>query len=169
MDRRFLLFVLGTGIIFLLSPMALAASPLDGTQWRVEITPKGAEIPHYIDRLGFKEGKFTSVIFERKGFLSSPYTLTDKKGGPIVWEVKQKSEAEGDLSWQGELKGDAMSGTVSWKQADGTVVDHTFTGSPAKEEPPTPEVTEPPAPEPKPKAPAPKASAPKAKKAPPSQ
>ena len=131
--------VMGIVILSAVGGVALAASPLDETQWRLEITAKGAEIPKYIDRARFHKGIFTSAIFERKGFLTSRYTVTKKEGGSIVWEVTQTSEAEGTLSWRGELKGDAMTGTLRWTQTDRTVVNHTFTGKP-------------PAPKPKPEA-----------------
>ncbi len=119
--------------------ITLAASPLNGTKWRVEITPKGAEIPWYVDQVRFEDGNFTSAIFARKGFSTSPYTLTEKGGGPLIWEATQTSETEGTLSWRGELEGDSMKGTVIGEQPDGKVVNHTFTGR---------KVTEPPAPKP---------------------
>jgi hypothetical protein len=140
---------MGLIVFYMLGSVALAASPLEETRWRVEITPKGSEIPHHIDRLRFENGKFTSVIFERKGFLTVPYTPTGKVGGPIAWEARQKSDTDGDLSWHGEVQGDAMKGTLVWKQPNGTVINHSFIGSRVKEEPLAPEATQPPAPKPK--------------------
>ena len=128
-SMRWMSWLIGVAVFSILGSVALAESPLDGTEWRLEITPKGAEIPFYIDWVRFEDGNFTSVIFERKGFLTSRYTLTEKGDGPIVWEVKQKSETEGDLSWRGEPQEDAMTGTLRWTQADGTVIDHTLTGN----------------------------------------
>jgi hypothetical protein len=105
----------------------------------VEITPKGAEIPWYVDQFRFEDGNFTSVIFARRGFSTSRYTFTEQGGGPLIWEATQTSETEGTLSWRGELEGDSMKGTVIGEQPDRTVVNHTFTGR---------KVTEPPAPKP---------------------
>ena len=138
---RWIYWLMGVVILSAIGGVALAASALDGTQWRVEMTPTGAVIPFYIDRVHFDDGKFTSVVFERKGFPSSLYTLTENAGGPIVWEVKQKSETEGNLSWHAELQEDAMDGTVVWKQPDGTVINYTLTGRPGIDEPPAPEQT----------------------------
>lgn len=159
----------GVVVLSIWGGVALAASPLDETEWRLEITPKGAEIPWYIDRVRFHEGEFSSAIFERKGFRKSRYTAK-KEGGSIVWEIMQTSEAEGSLAWHGELQEEAMKGTLRWTKADGEVVNHTFAGGKFVAEPAPPEVTpEAPAPEPKPKAsapePKPKASTPKTKKA----
>ncbi len=127
---RWTYWLIGVVILSVMGGVAIAASVLDGTKWRVEMTPKGSAIPQYIDRALFQDGNFTSVIFERKGFLTSRYTVTEKEGSLIVWEVTQTSEPEGTLSWRGELQGDAMTGTLRWIQADGTVVNHTFTGKP---------------------------------------
>lgn len=135
--------LIGLVVFSMLGGIALAASPLDGTQWRVELTPKGATIPFHVDRVRFEEGNFTSAIFAPKGFSMSRYTLTEKTGG-AVWTTTQKSPTEGTLSWRGELKGESMNGTLSWEQPDGKIESYTFTGR---------KVTEPP-PEPEPKAPA---------------
>lgn len=113
----------------ILSPVVLGLSDIEKTEWRVEITPEGATIPHHIDRLRFEKGGFVSIIFERKGFASSPYTLSEKGGGLIVWDAKQKSETEGALNWHGELQGNVLKGTLTWSQPDGTVVAHSLSGS----------------------------------------
>jgi len=136
---RWMYWLMGVVILSVMGGVALAASALDGTKWRVEMTREGGVIPSFIDRVHFDDGKFTSAIFERKGFRSSLYTLTEDPGGPIIWEVKQKSETKGDVSWHGELKGDAMGGTAVWKQPDGTVISYTLTGRPGIDEPPEPE------------------------------
>jgi hypothetical protein len=155
----------GVVILSIWGGVAFAASPLDETDWRLEITPKGAEIPWYIDRVRFHEGEFNSALFERKGFPKSKYTVK-KEGGSIVWDIMQTSGAEGGLAWHGELQKDAVKGALRWTKTDGTVIDHTFTGSKFIEEPAPSEATpKTPAPEPKPKASAPKT---KKKAAPPS-
>ena len=151
---RFIYMFAGLVVFSLVVSLALAGGSLDGTQWRLEITPSGEKVPFYIDRIVFKDGKFVTMIFERKGFMASRYNLTEKAGGLVVWETTQTSDAEGTLSWHGELKGEAMVGSVGWKQPDGTIVNHTFTSSRVTEEPPAPESV----------APAPKAKKPPASK-----
>ena len=61
----------------------------------------------------------------------------------------QTSEAEGTLSWHGELGGDAMHGVASWRKSDGVVVNYNFAGRKVVE----PAAPKPKTPEPKPKAP----------------
>lgn len=111
----------------MLSAVALAASPLEETEWQVEITQEGMTLPQYVDRLRFKEGKLVSVIFERKGFSASPYTLT----AAGVWKAEQKNDAVGNLTWHGELRGEKMTGTLVLKEPDGKVTNYALNGSPA--------------------------------------
>ena len=122
---RWMSWLIGVAVFSILGSVALAESPLDGTEWRVEITPKGSTIPSYIDWVLFEDGKFSSEIFKRKGFPPVQYTLTKKKKGPRVWEGTQKNEAEGKLSWRGELKEDTMTGSLRWTHADGKTVKST--------------------------------------------
>lgn len=141
---------IGLVALCMLSSVALAASPLDGTQWHVKLTTATVRTPSE-DRIRFEKGRFTSPLFQPKGFSTSNYTLTEEKGGPVIWETMQTSETEGTLSWRGELGGETMRGVASWRKPDGTVVNYTFAGSKVVE-PAAPK--QPSAPKPKPKAPA---------------
>ena len=141
---------MGLVALCVLASVALAASPLDGTQWQIKLTNTAAKTPSE-DRIRFEKGRFTSPLFQPKGFPTSNYTLTEEKDGPVIWETMQTSEAEGTLSWHGELGGDAMHGVASWRRPDGVVVDYTFAGRKVVE-PSAPKAKEPPAPKPKPKA-----------------
>ena len=136
---RWKIWLIGVAILSVMGGVAIAASVLDGTKWRMEMTPKGSSIPHFIDRVNYDDGKFSSAIFERKGFHSSLYTLTKNTGGPIVWEVKLKSDTKGDVSWYGELKGETMNGTAVWTRSDGTVISYALSGRPGIDEPAEPE------------------------------
>jgi len=134
---------MGLVALCMLGSVALAASPLDGTQWQIKLTTSAVKTPSE-DRIRFEKGRFTSPLFRPKGFSTSNYTLTEEQGGPVIWETMQTSEAEGTLSWHGELGGETMRGVASWRKPDGIVVDYTFAGR---------KVVEPSAPKPKPKAP----------------
>ena len=144
---------MGLVALCMLGSVALAASPLDGTQWQIKLTASAVKTPSE-DRIRFEKGRFTSPLFKPKGFSTSNYTLTEEKDGPVIWETMQTSEAEGTLSWRGELGGDAMHGVASWRKPDGAVVNYNFAGS---------KVVEPSAPKPKPKTPEPKPKTPEAK------
>jgi len=152
---------MGLVALFVLASVALAASPLDGTQWQIKLTNTAAKTPSE-DRIRFEKGRFTSPLFQPKGFPTSNYTLTEEKNGPVIWETMQTSETEGTLSWRGELGGNAMHGVASWRRPDGTVVNYNFAGSKlvepaapkepaASKEPSAPK--QPSAPKPKPKTP----------------
>jgi len=150
----------GLVVFCLLGGVALAASPLDGTRWRIQMTAPSLKAPSD-GQIQFEKGKFTTPLFEPNGFSASNYTLTEQEGAPLIWETMQTSETEGSLSWRGELTAETMRGLASWQKRDGTVVNYTFTGrraveSPAKVEPPAskPKPVEPPSSKPKPKGPA---------------
>jgi hypothetical protein len=157
--------VFGLVVFAMPGSVALAASPLDGTQWNIQMTaPSAPTAP--AGQIHFKKGKFASP-FEPKGFAPSNYTLTEQDGAPLVWETMQTSATEGTLSWHGELGGDTMRGVASWQKADGTVVTYTFTAKKVGEAPraATPKPEEPRAAKPAPEAPSavkPKAEEPRA-------
>ena len=136
--------LMGLVALCMLGSVALAASPLDGTQWQIKLTTSAVTTPSE-DRIRFEKGRFTSPLFKPKGFSTSNYTLTEEKDGPVIWETMQTSEAEGTLYWHGELGGDAMHGVASWRRPDGVVVDYTFAGR-KMVEPSAPKAKEPPAP-----------------------
>ena len=146
---------MGLVALFVLASVALAASPLDGTQWQIKLTTATVKTPSE-DQIRFEKGRFTSPLFKPKGFTTSNYTLTEEKDGPVIWETMQTSETEGTLSWRGELGGNAMHGVASWRRPDGTVVNYNFAGSklvePAAPKEPAAS-TQPSAPKPKPKTP----------------
>jgi hypothetical protein len=155
--------VCGLVVFALLVNVALAASPLDGTQWTIQMTAPSAPAPPD-GQIHFKNGKFVSAPFEPQGFAPSNYTLTEQDGAPMVWETMQTSATEGTLSWRGELGGDTMRGVASWQKADGKAVTYTFIGKRVGEAPR--------AAKPKPEAPSvvkPKAEAPSATEAKPEE
>src|SRR5438552_18351397 len=117
--------LMGLVALWMLGSVALAASPLDGTQWQIKLTTSAVTTPSE-DRIRFEKGRFTSPLFKPKGFSTSNYTLTEEKDGPVIWETMQTSEAEGTLSWHGVLGGGAMHGVASGREPDGVVVDYAF-------------------------------------------
>ncbi len=73
---------MGLVALFVLASVALAASPLDGTQWQIKLTNTAAKTPSE-DRIRFEKGRFTSPLFQPKGFPTSNYTLTEEKNGEV--------------------------------------------------------------------------------------
>jgi len=121
---RWIYGLMGVVIVSLIGGVVFAASPLDGTEWRIKMTTPSAE-----DQIRFEDRKFISPLFEPKGFSTSYYTLTEKEGRPLIWETMQTSKEQGTLSWRGDVDADTMRGVVSWVMPDGKVVNRTFAGS----------------------------------------
>jgi hypothetical protein len=123
------LVIFGLVVFAMPGSLALAASPLDGTQWNIKTTAPAAPAPPD-SQIQFKDGKFTSPAFEPQGFAPSNYSLTSPEGAPLVWETMQTSATAGILSWRGDLEGDTtMRVVASWRKADGTVVNYSFVGT----------------------------------------
>ncbi len=120
---------IGIMTVLAISSSVFAASSLEKSQWRVELTEEGSQVAQFIDKVTFSDGKINSAIFERKGFPPSSYDSTEK-GDNIAWEAKQQGETDGNIGWQGELQGDAMTGTLVWKKPDGKTVKYAIMGSP---------------------------------------
>jgi len=120
---RWIYWLMGVVIFSVMGGVAIAASPLDGTEWRIKMAMPTAE-----DQIRFEQRKFISPHFAAKGFANSYYTLTEKEGRPLIWETMQKSENQGTLSWRGDVDSDTMRGVISWETSDGKVVNRTFTG-----------------------------------------
>src|SRR5438876_11388898 len=94
--------LMGLVALCMLGSVALAASPLDGTQWQIKLTTSAVTTPSE-DRIRCERGRFTSPLFKPTGFCTSTYTLTEANDGPVIWETMQPSVAEGTLSWHGEF------------------------------------------------------------------
>lgn len=136
---RFMRWFMVGAFIAMLSTVVLAASPLVGSRWRVEIVEEGQTVPQFIDQLRFQEDNFTSALFERRGYPTSPFTEKKGEEGALIWDALQKDAGGGELAWHAEFKGDTMTGKLIWKQADGTLTNYALSGSPAvKEETETP-------------------------------
>src|SRR2546426_10350885 len=91
---------MGLVALCLLGSVALAASPLDGTQWQIKLTTSAVKTPSE-DRIRFERGRFTSPLFKPKGFSTSNYTLTEENDRPVISETTQTTEDEGTHSWDG--------------------------------------------------------------------
>ena len=106
--------------------LSLAASSLAGSRWRVEITPQGETVPHFVDQIRFQREVFGSAVFERRGFPSAAYTQIPGSGNAVEWEAKQQSDSEGSLAWTAEFKENTMKGSLVWRKPDGKVVKYSL-------------------------------------------
>lgn len=133
-----------TGILLLsalaLGSVAHAAAPagqpsskpsLDGTQWSIKVTPDEAAMKRgekvFDDTLMFDSGKVSMSECVKYGFTASDYTVTGKSDA-WVFKTQQKSLKEGTTSWEGEVKGGRVTGSMIWTKLDGTILRYTFEG-----------------------------------------
>ncbi len=108
-----------------------AATPLDGTKWKVTLTPdaaaKKAGEKTSKDSLIFKAGQMTSTACVKYGFASSSYTAEGS-----TFKAEQMSAKEGQMSWSGQAAGEAISGTTTWTKKNGQQLHYEFSGKKAK-------------------------------------
>ncbi len=80
------------------------------------------------DTLKFQQGKLTSAMLTKDGYVSSNYTLTVGDDAIPVWETMQVHPEKGNAFWRGELHGDTMSGILSRHPLEGPAQDYSFLG-----------------------------------------
>lgn len=165
-------WLIGVVVSVALPCLSLAASPLDGTVWRVEISAATMKA-RTVDEFRFAGGTFLSSFFLPQGFPASRYTLTEEKNRPLIWETLQTGKDQASISWHGEVEGNTLRGVALLRQPGAPNITYTFAGqkirlaAPAAPGTPQPKAQAPEAkPKPKPKqtplptAPAPAAPAP---------
>lgn len=108
---------------------AAFAGALDGTTWKIAVTPddesarKGEAA--YEDTLIFAGDHVTTTEGPKHGFYAAAYT-GNKRG--TIFNATVPSISEGSATWSGEIKGDAVTGRISWRKKDGTRVRYSFSG-----------------------------------------
>jgi len=117
---------------------ALAAKGKAGEEgaWKVKVTPDAATAAkgekEFDDTLTLRKGKFRSTAGEAHGFEEAPYRVEGNH-----WMSDAGSPKEGRTHWHGQVSGDSVEGEMTWTRAEGTVLNFTFTGSRAGEQPQT--------------------------------
>ncbi len=94
---------------------------LNGTEWKVTLTPADHKEKAEEDVLTFQNGQVVSKNFLERGFTATNYTISIPEGSDIgVWETMQTSSnsKEGVIFIRGEWKDDQMRGIVS-QQVEG--------------------------------------------------
>ncbi len=112
-----------------------AATSLDGTKWKVTVTPdtaaKKAGEKTSKDTLIFKAGQMTSTACVKYGFASSSYTTEGTKA-KSTFQTEQLSAKEGKMTWSGQTLGDTISGNATWTKKNGQQLHYQFSGKKVK-------------------------------------
>jgi len=112
-----------------LSGAVWAAAPLDGTTWKVQLTPDSdaaaAGQKAFHEKLSFAAGRVTPSA---KGFSTAAYQTADDAANPgrPLW-MAQTTGTAGSAEWRGQLRSaGAMDGTMTQTTTDGKVAHYTF-------------------------------------------
>lgn len=100
---------------------------LDGKVFSGEVGEKGDKKGD-ADNFEFKNGTFRSTACDEFGFTSAPYSLTEKNGKRIFTSTTHNDGGD-QITWNGEVKGDAISGTAERKTKSGEKFSMWFNGT----------------------------------------
>ena len=124
--------VAATTAVVVLGAFVVKAATLDGTKWKVKVTPDKAAADkgekEFDDELIFADGKFTSSACLSHGFKPSKYKY-ESEDNEAEFEVEQVSDKEGVATWLGQVMGTNTVGRLAWKKKDGTNLAYDFNGS----------------------------------------
>jgi|SRR6266850_2887153 len=128
---RFSHFVWLAMILAITNPAA-RAERLDGTKWKVKVTPdkesvsKGAK--EFDDEFTFAEGKFTSTALQAHGFKPGPYRFETEEG-EVEWSADKQTSSADMAGWGGRVDGNTTTGNFHWQKKDGTSLFYKFVGT----------------------------------------
>ena len=119
-------------VILTVAPAAARAERMDGTKWKVKVTPdketadKG--VKGFDDEFIFADGQFTSTALQAHGFKPGPYRY-ETEGDDVEWSADKESSSADLAGWGGRVDGKTTTGNFHWQKKDGTSLFFKFTGT----------------------------------------
>ena len=103
---------------------------LDGTEWVVEFVSKNKKGEKVIekDTLMFKEEKFISKIYDKKGYDPTNYSLTVSEDDVTGYGTMQIKDKETSF-WKGEVRGEEIIGSLHVQYPSGDNKTRYYTGT----------------------------------------
>jgi hypothetical protein len=105
--------LMGAIALALAVPAALAQGALDGKKYLGDIGDKGKRADETGAVFTFADGKFSSSVCDKYGFVRGAYT-TVKEGDVLRFEAKTISAEYGTNEWRGTVKGNDLDGVLVW-------------------------------------------------------
>jgi len=125
---------LGLFLSIVLTTCGLWAASLDGTAWKVKVTPdaaaKAAGMSGFKNRFEFNNGMVHMTECAKSGYKDSAYESSEA-GGLTTWSTEQMSDRKkdgGKTHWEGAIKGNDIEGTDIWTDPSGKSYKFTFKG-----------------------------------------
>jgi hypothetical protein len=112
---------------------------LASKEWTIYVTPKIARRnePAEVDVLTFTGVTVKSRNLSLKGYSESNYALYVEPDGTAVWETMQGTQAGDTALLRGEIKGDALTGSISMQTERGDRTVYLFSSAIAQQAAPT--------------------------------
>ena len=114
---------------------SLMPMELDGTQWVIEITPVNKKSVKNTekDTLIFKDKKFTSKAYNKKGYALTSYSLSVSEEGTTSFGTMQIKDKETSF-WKGEVNGKKIDGLIHIQHPSGENIAYEYKGMLSKGE-----------------------------------
>jgi hypothetical protein len=119
-------------VVLVASAILVHAGVLDGTKWKVKVTPDKAAADNgakeFTDELIFADGRCTSTALLAKGFKPAKYNA-EAEPNEAEFEIELASATNGVVVWNGEIRGTNTLGGLQWMQAGHSNLMYEFHGT----------------------------------------
>lgn len=114
-----------TGFVFSCSATDKTGPLLDGKSFTVITLPNGNPAEAMLEKITFANGRFDNNNCHLWGFGDGEYTAT-AMGDSIVFNATTNSPKEGTMVWNGTVKGETLSGKMTWSKQGQDNLEYTF-------------------------------------------
>lgn len=123
------LFLIGilllTGFAFSCSATDKTGPLLDGKSFTVITLPNGNAADAMLEKITFVNGRFDNNNCHIWGFGDGVYTAT-AAGDSVIFNATTTSPKEGTMVWNGAVKGDVLTGKMTWSKQGQDNLAYTF-------------------------------------------
>lgn len=121
------------GALALFIGTVACAGELDGTTWKVAVTPstkaaKAGETP-FEEILIFAADKLLGKTWVLRGYQAQLYTTIAAEGSMQFRSEQKNLSGEGTATWTGKIKDGTVEGTLRWVRPDGRLRLYSFKGA----------------------------------------
>jgi len=104
-----------------------ALETLKAREWIIYVTPGSGKGAAETDVITFTaDGKISSKNLLAQGYVDTNFRISVTDDGTIIWETMKVREGNDLAFLRGELRGQAMAGSITYKLRTGKNVDYNF-------------------------------------------
>ena len=114
-----------TGFVFSCSATDTTGPLLDGKSFTVITSPNGNPAESMLEKITFENGRCDNNNCHLWGFGDGNYSAT-AMGDSIIFNATTTSTKEGTMVWNGTVKGETLSGKMTWSKQGQDNLEYTF-------------------------------------------